>query len=475
MRRDALPHELPVPEHTKIKTHEILFGFILADIVLAFGSAFAIFHSYAQPLGYDQRQLWIGLAGFALAWPFSAYMQHLYGRLALLIGFRQLLLRTVATCALAFGIILLLGFGLNILGSVSRVWLLTWAVTVFAWTGFTRLVWRGYLHHQLRQGSCFERVVVLAGSPQAARRLTERVERESDGHLRVAAAAALPATFDAAALDWIEDVVRNGVVDRVVIGHFSDAMAQTNALLARLTRLAIDVTLLPDLEGLQAPLLHVDRIGMLPAIELDFRPLTPVQTYLKRAEDLLLAGALTIFLLPVLLLIALAIKLDSSGSVLFSQERAGFNGRTFKVWKFRTMYAHDRDDHAVRQTSRGDSRVTRVGRFLRRTSLDELPQLFNVLTGDMSIVGPRPHALGMKTVGLLLHEAIEEYTARHRLKPGITGWAQVNGSRGEIDTLEKLQRRVALDCHYIENWSLGFDLWIIARTATLVLFDPNAY
>lgn len=448
---------------------------MLSDVVVSACCALAVFHSYARPLGYDQRQLWIGLGGFALAWPFSAYMQELYGRRALLSNFRQLFLRTITTCALTFGLILLLGFGLNVLSGVSRVWLLTWAATVFAWTGLTRLAWRSYLRQRLQRGDCLERAIVLAGSSLAAHRLSDSIEQESGGHLRVVAAIPLPETYDAPALNWIEDVVRRDAVDRVVIGHFGHAMTQANMLLARLTRLAIDVTLLPDLDGLQAPLLHVDRIGMLPAIDLDFRPLTPIQTYLKRAEDLLLAGTLAVFLLPVLLLIGVAVKFDSRGPMLFRQERAGFNGRTFMVWKFRTMYTHARDDRAVRQTSRDDPRVTPVGRFLRRTSLDELPQLFNVLTGDMSIVGPRPHALGMTTVGLPVHEAIEEYTARHRLKPGITGWAQINGSRGEVDTLEKLQRRVTLDCHYIENWSLGFDLWIIARTAMLVLFDPNAY
>jgi polysaccharide biosynthesis protein PslA len=437
--------------------------------------AFIIFDGYARPLGYDQRQLWIGLAGFVIAWAFSSYVQELYGKRALLAGFRQLLLRTTATCALTFGIILLFGFGLNLIGGVSRVWLLSWAATVFAWAGLTRLVWRAYLQRQLRRGGCLERAVVLAGSADAAHRLAETVEQESNGHVRVAAAVALPGTFNGPTLDWLEDVLRRGVADRVIVGHFAGAMVQTNALLARLTRLAIDVTLLPDLDGLLAPVLHVDRIGMLPAIELDFRPLTPVQTYMKRVEDLVLAGGLTAFLLPVLLLISLAIKLDSPGPVFFRQARAGFNGRTFRVWKFRTMHAHARDDQALRQTCRGDRRVTRVGRFLRRTSLDELPQLFNVLNGDMSIVGPRPHALGMTAVGLPVQEAIEEYSSRHRLKPGITGWAQVNGNRGEVDSLEKLQRRVALDCYYIENWSLGFDIWIILRTAAVVLFDPNAY
>jgi lipopolysaccharide/colanic/teichoic acid biosynthesis glycosyltransferase len=133
------------------------------------------------------------------------------------------------------------------------------------------------------------------------------------------------------------------------------------------------------------------------------------------------------------------------------------------------------DHDASIQTSRNDQRVTRVGRILRRLSLDELPQLFNVLRGDMAIVGPRPHALGMTSVGLPMTQVLETYSARHRLKPGITGWAQISGCRGQIDSHDKLRRRVALDCEYIDRWSLGLDLWILARTASLVLFDSDAY
>ncbi len=139
------------------------------------------------------------------------------------------------------------------------------------------------------------------------------------------------------------------------------------------------------------------------------------------------------------------------------------------------MYHDMRDENSTQQTARADSRVTRIGRFLRRTSLDELPQLINVLRGEMSIVGPRPHALGMTAVDLPLHQVTAEYSARHRVKPGITGWAQVNGCRGEIQSAEKLRRRVALDCEYIESWSLGFDLWVILRTLAVVFTDQDAY
>jgi len=471
-----VPHPRPeIEEYTKLQRHNVHAYMLGSDVAGGVVLALLTFWLYATPLRYDPQQLWMALAGFALAWPLGAYLQDLYGRAALRGTLYKLVLRTAATCALAFGILLFFGFAFNQTGGVSRVWLLTWAAALLTWTSLTRILWRVYLRRMSRNGGCLERVLVLAGTGQAAHGLAEMVERESDGHIRVAAAAAMPGTFGAPTFDWVEEAVRGGFVDRVIVGRFDGAMAQTNALLARLTRLTIDVSVLPDLEGLQAPVVNVDHIGMMPAVELDFRPLTRVQVHLKRIEDLVLASLITLFMAPVLAIISLAIKLDSPGAVLFRQQGTGFNGRVFMVWKFRTMYVRPRDEKMELQTSRGDRRVTRVGSFLRRSSLDELPQLFNVLIGDMSIVGPRPHPLGMKTVGLPLREAIEGYSARYRLKPGITGWAQVSGNRGEVDSIEKLRHRVALDCHYIEHWSLGLDFWIIARTAAMVVYDPNAY
>jgi polysaccharide biosynthesis protein PslA len=464
-----------VAHYSKVQPQELLFVLCCADVVGAVALGSALFATPEISAAGGFQPLWVSLGGFLVAWAFSAHWQDLYGRLTLSTSFRRMLARTMATCAMAFGILLFLGFALNVLGAVPRSWLLTWSASVFVWVAAVRLGWRAYLSRVLATGGCLERAVVFAESQQSAWRIAQALERESGGHVRVAVATTLPGLSGAPSLDWVEGAIREGHVDRVVVGRFAGAVRHANLLLGRLARMTVDVTVLPDLDGLQAPLLHVDRIGMLPTVDLDYRPLTHVQAWLKRAEDLVLGGLLTVMVAPLLLVVAVAIKLDSPGPVFFRQPRAGFNGRTFTVWKFRTMYAHARDDLAVRQTSRGDKRVTRIGRLLRRTSIDELPQLFNVIGGDMSIVGPRPHALGMTTVGLPLHEAIEDYSSRHRLKPGITGWAQINGSRGEVDTLEKLRRRVALDCYYIERWSLLFDLWIIVRTAAMMLFDRDAY
>jgi len=185
---------------------------------------------------------------------------------------------------------------------------------------------------------------------------------------------------------------------------------------------------------------------------------------------------LLLILSPLLALIALAVKWDSSGPALFKQIRHGFNNEPIQVYKFRSMYLDQTDALCLRQTTRNDPRVTRVGRFIRKTSLDELPQLFNVaIMGNLALVGPRPHAPSSKAADRLYDEVVDGYFARHRVKPGITGWAQVNGWRGETDTVEKLEQRVEHDLYYIENWSMFFDLKILAMTPFALIRAKNAY
>jgi lipopolysaccharide/colanic/teichoic acid biosynthesis glycosyltransferase len=179
---------------------------------------------------------------------------------------------------------------------------------------------------------------------------------------------------------------------------------------------------------------------------------------------------------PLLIAVAVAVKLDSRGPILFRQKRFGFNNELIEVFKFRSMYIDKADENAAKLVTKNDPRVTRVGRFIRKTSLDELPQLFNVVfKGNLSLVGPRPHALHAKAEDRLYDQVVDGYFARHRVKPGITGWAQVNGWRGETDTSEKIQRRVEHDLHYIENWSVFFDLYILALTPFALAKSENAY
>src|SRR5690606_23311734 len=195
----------------------------------------------------------------------------------------------------------------------------------------------------------------------------------------------------------------------------------------------------------------------------------------KGLEDRLLGSLILLLVAPLMALVALAIKLDSPGPVLFRQKRYGFNNELIEVLKFRTMRTDLCDEDGVVSTRANDPRLTRVGGFLRRTSLDELPQFINVLRGDMSIVGPRPHATQTRAGDKLLEEVVAEYSVRHKVKPGITGWAQINGWRGTIDTVEKLRNRVEFDIYYLENWSLMFDLKIIALTLFKGFIGKEAY
>jgi Undecaprenyl-phosphate glucose phosphotransferase len=232
----------------------------------------------------------------------------------------------------------------------------------------------------------------------------------------------------------------------------------------KLRQLPIDVRLCPDQAGFRVRPHGVSQIDGMAMLNVLDRPLRDWHLVGKEIEDRVIAALALLVISPLLLLIALAIKLDSRGPVFFRQRRYGFNNQLIEIFKFRTMHHHARDPNAEQLTRRNDPRVTRVGAFLRRTSLDELPQFFNVLRGEMSVVGPRPHALAAKAGGLLYQDAVADYASRHRVKPGITGWAQVNGWRGETAQLEQIERRVQHDLYYIENWSILFDLRIILLT-----------
>jgi len=202
---------------------------------------------------------------------------------------------------------------------------------------------------------------------------------------------------------------------------------------------------------------------------------SPRSALIKRGADMIIASLALLLLSPLLIAIAVLIRAESPGPILFKQPRYGFGERIFNICKFRTMRVHMTDAVCERQTSRDDVRLTRVGSLLRKHSLDELPQLFNVLRGEMSVVGPRPHALSTRVEGLLLDDAVAGYTQRFFVKPGITGWAQVNGWRGELDTIEKLRQRLQFDLDYIARGSLTMDLWIIWLTFLCVIRDPHAY
>jgi len=258
-------------------------------------------------------------------------------------------------------------------------------------------------------------------------------------------------------------------VDRIVITVTDATEARTRALVQRLEMLPNELTLLLPGDGRA-----LKRITDAPLAFVDGRRSDDSRAFGKRVQDLVLASVGLVLALPILAVTALAVRLDSPGPILFRQKRHGFNNEVITVWKFRSMRVEASDATASRQVTRGDNRVTRVGRFIRKTSLDELPQIFNVLSGEMSIVGPRPHAIGMMTGEAEASKLVAHYAHRHRIKPGITGWAQINGSRGPVHTSEEVHARVALDVEYIERRTLWLDLYIVLMTIPRLLGDKAA-
>jgi Undecaprenyl-phosphate glucose phosphotransferase len=354
----------------------------------------------------------------------------------------------------------------------NRNWLFAWALAAPALLLLSRDAAEAALRRSAprRPG---RRAVVLGDGDSAARLaafMEGRGAVQIVGFLGIGGAAPLPpggwpvlrGLRSACAL------IQAGEADLVIVALPEAASRRIATILRRMAGMAVDIRLAPDMARFYRPGARVSSIGGLPFLHLRDKPISGLAATAKRAEDLLIGLPLLCLAAPLMLLVALAIRLDSAGPVLFVQPRLGLNNRVIRVRKFRTMLGGQSDDRGRLQAVRGDPRVTRIGRWLRRTSLDELPQLLNVVGGSMSLVGPRPHALGTEAAGLPFDMAAADYEQRHRVKPGITGWAQVNGWRGETDTVEKLRRRVEHDLHYIAQWSLWFDLRILAMTIVSV-------
>lgn len=263
-------------------------------------------------------------------------------------------------------------------------------------------------------------------------------------------------------------------VDRIVLAIDPRAEARVRELNATLRTLPHEVTLLVEPDGMAETQSALDRLAAAPLADVQGPVDDDRRAFNKRLQDLVL-GLIALVLLAIpMAIVALVIRLDSPGPIFFRQRRHGFNHEEIVVWKFRSMKQEASDATASRQVTHDDDRVTRIGRFIRKTSLDELPQLLNVIAGEMSLVGPRPHAIGMKTGHVESARLVADYAHRHRIKPGMTGWAAVNGSRGPLHTAQDVRRRVQLDVDYIERQSLWMDLWIMAITVPVLLGDRAA-
>lgn len=377
-----------------------------------------------------------------------------------------------------------LGFLLKSSDAVSRGWALGW----FAAGGVALLALRAgstlWVRRLKNQGTFNQRVAIFGAGAQGARfadyvqshdRLTISLigffDDRRDGRVPTMAAN-VPVLGNLSALI---SMIRDGRVDQVVVALPWSAEIRLQEVVSRLALTPVRVRLAPDLASFAFVRRPLVMLGEMPVMTLFERPISGMDAAVKSLEDKLLSVLILVVIWPVLLIAAIAVKLDSPGPVFFRQPREGFNNKPFRVFKFRSMYHNRAETEAINQASREDVRITRVGRFLRRTSIDELPQIFNVLLGDMSLVGPRPHAPLTRAGGRLFSDVVASYAARHKVKPGITGWAQVCGWRGETDTEDKLVKRFEHDLHYIENWSLGFDFYILFRTIGSVLLPRNAF
>ena len=376
-------------------------------------------------------------------------------------------------------------FFLKLDTTFSRVWMLGWYVLGLG----VLLVERGVLSlitaHMTRTGRLDRRTVVVGGGSAGADLLDE-LSRQRDTDLRIIGvfddrndARSPDVVSGYPKLGNIDDLValaRHTRIDLIIFTLPITAEQRLLAMLRKLWVLPIDIRLAAHTNKLKFRPRSYSYIGSVPVLDVFDKPIADWDVVLKTIFDRVVGLLALVALSPLLLATAIAVKLDSKGPVFFKQKRYGFNNELIEIYKFRSMYA-DQLDYTVRQqVTRGDPRVTRVGRFIRKASIDELPQLFNVVfKGNLSLVGPRPHAVHAKAADRQYDDVVDGYFARHRVRPGITGWAQINGWRGETDTPLKIQRRVEHDLAYIENWSLFFDLYILAITPFALLKTENAY
>ena len=360
----------------------------------------------------------------------------------------------------------------------ARTWLGAWFALTLVGVVVARVALRTAIASLSRSGRLRRNIAIVGSGEQAARMMQalnggrepwnnlvgiyddRREHRDGD---------AVPRT-PAHSIDDLIELVRNNMVDDIVVALPWAANTRLIELVTRLDDLPVEIHIGSDLASFVFPRSTLGWLSGVAVLDVVKNPLAGWRAILKIIEDKVLATLMIILLSPLLAAIALAVRLNSPGPILFRQPRFGLNNQIFHVYKFRSMYHGRPPEIGTPQAKRNDPRITRVGAVIRKTSLDELPQLFNVLEGTMSLVGPRPHAVDHNEY---YGGVIDSYFARHRMKPGITGWAQVNGLRGETDVPEKMKARVQFDLEYIENWSLWLDLKIIARTAKIVLFQQD--
>src|ERR1700761_794854 len=394
--------------------------------------------------------------------------------------------RMISSWAFVFLLFIGVSFFAKLGSEISRLWLSAFFFIGLATLIAGRLFLRGLVRYWAREGRLDRRTVVV-GADESGEELVRALDAQTDSDIDILGVfddrndgRSLETCAGKSRLGKVDDIVefaRRTRIDLVLFALPISAETRILEMLKKLWVLPVDIRLSAHTNKLRFRPRSYSYLGKVPTLDVFEAPITDWDLVMKWLFDHIVGFIALVLALPVMALVALAVKLDSPGPVLFRQKRFGFNNERIDVYKFRSMYHHQADPLASKVVTKDDPRVTRVGRFIRKTSLDELPQLFNVVfKSNLSLVGPRPHAGQGKLQARLFDEAVDGYFARHRVKPGITGWAQINGWRGEIDNEEKIQKRVEFDLYYIENWSVLFDLFILLKTPlALMTKNENAY
>ena len=454
-----------IPTRARLEARVLARAFRIVDIVVAAGAALVLALK-GHPLSGG---LWAVTALIAL----RALGAYEFPR-------QQTLPRHLTRAALALGASLAITVAAMLLSGQARpftAWALAGATAALA---ALQAIWWSVIARGRQRGRLTPNIVVVGATANAERLIDaamrtgevnvlgvfdDRLDRAPENIMGVPVLGDTTALLDHRIMPY---------VDRVVIAVQSTAQNRVRQLVDKLGVLPNPLNLFIDVGGPADDDAALARIAAGGENELSGAVANARHAWIKRAQDLAVTVAGLLVAGPVMLIVAVAVKLDSPGPIFFRQRRHGFNNEEILVWKFRSMRHEMADASAARQISADDDRVTKVGKFIRKTSLDELPQLFNVLRGEMSIVGPRPHAIGMKTGGVESAKLVAQYAHRHRMKPGLTGWAAIKGSRGPVDTPESVRLRVALDVEYIERQSFWLDLYVIVMTIPCLLGDRSA-
>ena len=371
--------------------------------------------------------------------------------------------------------LVVLTFAMKNSAAFSRVWFFTWGITAYFYLVIYRLVF-DFILERLRKKGINRKKILVFGAGEVGREVQKKLKENYE------------VGFDVAVFVDDNSALHGTTIDGVLVnapGKLMELLDDCHELwialplraekrvleVLHLTRhLTAVIRFIPDIYNFRLLNHSITEIASIPIIEINGTPMSSTSHVIKRIEDIVLSLLIAILISPIVILVAILIKLTSKGPIVYKQYRHGWNGKTIKIYKFRSMYFDDKDNFI--QATKNDSRITPIGRFIRRTSIDEFPQFLNVLQGRMSIVGPRPHPISMNED---YKDKIDNYMQRHKVKPGVTGWAQVNGLRGETETMEKMEKRIEYDLFYIQNWSIWFDLKIILLTIFKGFMGKNAY